>query len=107
MKKIWIVAVVACAALMVACGGEKKESKETPKVSVVTQAAIYTTALNTAVGNDVWENDYIWMSIIEDMDKYATSLSESELEQFNIVCNQLYSPTAREAIEMLAAQNAM
>jgi hypothetical protein len=27
MKKMWIVAAIACAALMVSCGGEKKNDK--------------------------------------------------------------------------------
>ena len=36
MKKMWIIAAVACAALMVSCGGEKKGEKKAEDPIVVT-----------------------------------------------------------------------
>ena len=104
MNKIWMIAVVVCAALMVACGGEKKDNKETPKMPVVAQAAIYATAFNEAVGDNIWDNDEAWMKLMEEMDNYAKTLSEGEVEQFNYVCTKLFSPMANEAIEAIAAQ---
>ena len=58
MKKMWMVAALVCAALMVSCGGEKKAEKKaeaTPAVETVAPVAVPGQAVETVAvpGQDV------------------------------------------------------
>lgn len=90
MNKIWIVAVVACAALMVACGGsEKKTEKKAEKVQdpvIASLVKIYEDGLaklNTCKGDigagyDVYYEmkDQLVVLVTENLGKSTTSDNE-------------------------------
>ena len=40
MKKMWMIAAVACAALMISCGGEKKDEKKAEAAGAATAAVV-------------------------------------------------------------------
>jgi hypothetical protein len=96
MKKMWIVAAIACAALMVSCGGEKKKSAE----SVEDKAkALYEAVLNAnneadgEVACEKW-NAYLQTLEGEDLKKacdVADSLDKAKLEaQIETVAKALF-----------------
>lgn len=71
MKKIWMIAVVMCAALMVACGGEKKETVESKAEQLALQ--LY----DAAVSEDGAKAEAAVKALYE----YGKNLSEADQEK--------------------------
>ena len=67
---MWIIAAVACAALMVSCGGEKKGSED-----VVAKAKDYVAKIEAAQEKGEYEKA---MQLAEEFNKWGESLSEAD-----------------------------
>ena len=89
MKKMWVVAAIACAALMVSCGGEQKADDETVDVDEKLPTLVKAVPIEEkvigfyqeflAAGEDEAKGN----AIVERVDAYYQTLSEEDKVKFD------------------------
>lgn len=94
MKKFWMFAVVMCAALMIACGGDEKPSVEAKAKSYVEQLNAAAEARDKAK----------FKSLFDEVDKYGKSLSKDEKKKFDEIFINLASQDTKDAVRYLKSQ---
>ena len=93
MKKMWMIAAVACAALMVSCGGGEK------KASVEATAMAYVVQLNAAA---VAQDEAKFKQLFDEGNNYGKSLSKEELKKFQEVYRAVASEDTKAFVEYLS-----
>lgn len=96
MKKMWMIAAVACAALMISCGGDKKASVEDKGKSLISQ-------LNAAAAA---KDEAKFKSLVNEVNGWAEGLSEADCEKFDKLYNELASEDTKAAVNYLQSQQA-
>ena len=91
MKKMWMIAAVACAALMISCGGEKKASVEET-------AKAYMEKLNAAA---VAQDEDKFKQLFDEVNNYGKSLSKEEMKKFDEVYRAVASEDTKAAVRYL------
>ena len=81
MKKMWIIAAVACAALMVSCGGEKKSE------NVEAKATVYAIQLMEAIKSG---DEAKVEKLRKEAGAWINTLSESDQEKAVAVGDKLF-----------------
>ena len=92
MKKMWMIAAVACAALMVSCGGGEK------KASVEETAKAYMEKLNAAA---VAQDEDKFKQLFDEVNNYGKGLSKEELKKFDEVYRAVASEDTKAAVRYL------
>ena len=92
MKKMWMIAAVACAALMVSCGGGEK------KASVEETAKAYMEKLNAAA---VAQDGDKFKQLFDEVNNYGKGLSKEELKKFDEVYRAVASEDTKAAVRYL------
>ena len=81
MKKMWIIAAVACAALMVSCGGEKKSE------NVEAKATVYAIQLIEAIKSG---DEAKVEKLRKEAGAWINTLSEADQEKADAVGDKLF-----------------
>lgn len=97
MKKMWVVAAIVCAALMVSCGGKKNEKKDA-KGGVEAKAKEF---VNKMYAAEKAGDEAAAAKLQAELEAYATTLSEADLEAFEAaIMNAVEAVEAKEAKEV-------